>query len=172
MDERSLTGKYLSGRVKIPVPKTRRTPTGRITVKDATENNLKGIDVDIPLGVLTCVTGVSGSGKSSLIIETLYKTLAQRLYHSTERAGACSGIKGLERIDKVIDIDQSPIGRTPRLTRLPTPACSHTLEICSARCRNRACVATSGPLQLQRQGRALRGMPGRRRDKDRDALPA
>ncbi len=113
-NERSITGNYISGRMKIKVPKTRRSPMGKITVKGASENNLKGIDVDIPTGVFTCVTGVSGSGKSSLIIETLYKTLAQRLYHSTDRAGSCSGIKGLERMDKVIDIDQSPIGRTPR----------------------------------------------------------
>jgi len=113
-NERSITGNYISGRMKIPVPVTRRSPHGKITVKSATENNLKGVDADIPLGVFTCVTGVSGSGKSSLVIETLYKTLAQRLYHATERAGACAGIKGLERIDKVIDIDQSPIGRTPR----------------------------------------------------------
>ena len=113
-DEKSLTGKYLSGRVKIPVPMERRTPKRHITVKKPKENNLKGMDVKLPIGVLTCVTGVSGSGKSSLILEVLYKTLAQKFYRSTERAGLSDGITGLEHVDKVIDIDQSPIGRTPR----------------------------------------------------------
>jgi len=112
--ENSLTGKYLSGRLKIEVPATRREAKKHITIKKATENNLKGIDVKVPLGVFTCVTGVSGSGKSSLVLEVLYKTLAQRFYRSTERAGKCDSITGLEKIDKVIDIDQSPIGRTPR----------------------------------------------------------
>ncbi len=110
----SLTGMYLSRRMTIEVPRTRRRSNRHITIKNAAENNLKGIDVKIPLGVLTCVTGVSGSGKSSLILEVLYKTLAQRFYRSTERAGRCDEITGLAQIDKVIDIDQSPIGRTPR----------------------------------------------------------
>ena len=113
-DANSLTGQYLSGRMKIPVPLARRGSKRFITIKNARENNLKGIDVKVPVGVFTCVTGVSGSGKSSLILEVLYKSLAQRFYRSTERAGLCDDITGLEQIDKVIDIDQSPIGRTPR----------------------------------------------------------
>ena len=110
----SLTGAYLSGRIKIPVPTTRKTPTGFITVKGARENNLKNIDVDIPLGVLTCVTGVSGSGKSSLTNEILYKHLASALNRARCIPGKHDTIEGLEQLDKVIDIDQSPIGRTPR----------------------------------------------------------
>ncbi|MHB8172927.1 MAG: excinuclease ABC subunit UvrA [Nitrospirota bacterium] len=113
-NEDSLTGAYLSGRRKILVPWTRRSARKYITIKKARENNLKGIDVRIPLGVLTCVTGVSGSGKSSLVLEVLYKTLAQQFYRSTERAGLSDGVLGLSEVDKVIDIDQSPIGRTPR----------------------------------------------------------
>jgi excinuclease ABC subunit A len=111
----SLTGKYLSQRLAIPVPSQRRQPDSRfLTIKGATENNLKGITINIPLGLFTCVTGVSGSGKSTLVIDTLYRALAQRLYRSKERAGKVEEIKGLEYIDKVIDIDQTPIGRTPR----------------------------------------------------------
>lgn len=110
----SITGQYLSGKLKIPVPKSRRKPTGFITVKGARENNLKNIDVDIPLGVMTCVTGVSGSGKSSLVNEILYKHLAKELNRARTIAGDHDDIIGLEQLDKVIDIDQSPIGRTPR----------------------------------------------------------
>jgi len=110
----SLTGRYLSGELTIPVPKKRRTAERSITIKGATENNLKGVDVEIPLGVMTCVTGVSGSGKSTLIIDTLHKVLSQRLYRSREKAGAYTDILGLDHLDKVINIDQSPIGRTPR----------------------------------------------------------
>ena len=111
----SVTGQYLSGVKKIPVPKKRRAGNGNcLTVKGATENNLKDIDVSIPLGTLTCVTGVSGSGKSSLVGEVLNKTLLGRLNHARTRPGACRCIEGLEHLDKVIDIDQSPIGRTPR----------------------------------------------------------
>ncbi len=110
----SLTGDYLSGRLAIPLPGVRRKATGQLSIKGATANNLKAVDVEIPLGVMTCVTGVSGSGKSSLVLDTLHKALAQRLYRSRERAGAVQAILGLEQLDKVIDIDQSPIGRTPR----------------------------------------------------------
>jgi excinuclease ABC subunit A len=114
-DQDSLTGQYLSGRRTIPLPSKRRPQKkGTIQIKGASENNLKQIDVSIPLGVFTCVTGVSGSGKSTLIIDTLYKTLAQRLYRSKERAGRVHEMKGVRLIDKVINIDQSPIGRTPR----------------------------------------------------------
>ena len=107
--------RYLSGKKKIEVPIVRRPGNGRfLTVKGAQENNLKDIDVRIPLGEFVCVTGVSGSGKSSLINDILYKSLAQSLYRAKERPGKCRGIEGLENIDKVINIDQSPIGRTPR----------------------------------------------------------
>ena len=110
----SLTGAYLSGRIKIPVPAERKKPTGFITVKGARENNLKNIDVDIPLGVMTCITGVSGSGKSSLTNEILYKHLAKTLNRARCIPGKHDDILGIEQLDKVIDIDQSPIGRTPR----------------------------------------------------------
>ena len=111
----SITGQYLSGFKKIPVPSRRRTGNGKhLAVKGATENNLKNIDVSIPLGTLTCVTGVSGSGKSSLVGEVLNKTLLGKLNHARTRPGACACIEGIEYLDKVIDIDQSPIGRTPR----------------------------------------------------------
>lgn len=110
----SVTGAYLSGRIKIEVPKERRQPTGFIKVKGARQNNLKNIDVEIPLGVMTCVTGVSGSGKSSLVNEILYKALARKLNRARTIPGLHDGIEGVELLDKVIDIDQSPIGRTPR----------------------------------------------------------
>ena len=110
----SVTGAYLSGKIKIPVPSERRKPTGFLTVKGARQNNLKNIDVDIPLGVMTCVTGVSGSGKSSLVNEILYKSLAKKLNRARTIAGDHDEILGVENLDKVIDIDQSPIGRTPR----------------------------------------------------------
>ncbi len=110
----SITGAYLSGRIKIPVPEVRRQPTGFLTIKGARENNLKNIDVDIPLGVMTCITGVSGSGKSSLTNEILYKRLARDLNRARCIPGKHDDIVGIEKLDKVIDIDQSPIGRTPR----------------------------------------------------------
>lgn len=110
----SITGAYLSGRIKIPVPDTRKEPAGWIKVRGARENNLKNIDVDIPLGVMTCVTGVSGSGKSSLVNEILYKHLAKELNRARCLSGKHDGIDGVEQLDKVINIDQSPIGRTPR----------------------------------------------------------
>jgi len=113
-NKKSITGAYLSGRIKIPVPETRKEPTGWITVKGARQNNLKNIDVAFPLGVMTCVTGVSGSGKSSLVNEILYKHLAKELNRARMKAGDHDGIEGLEQLDKVINIDQSPIGRTPR----------------------------------------------------------
>lgn len=113
-DPDSITGQYLSGRKFIPVPAKRRKPKGWLKIRGAAENNLKDIDVDIPLGVFTCVTGVSGSGKSSLINEILYKSLARRLNRARTIAGKHKDITGVEKLDKVIDIDQSPIGRTPR----------------------------------------------------------
>ncbi len=110
----SITGAYLSGRIKIPVPETRRKPTGFLKIKGAQENNLKNIDVQIPLGVMTCITGVSGSGKSSLTNEILYKRLARDLNRARVIPGKHKAMEGVEQLDKVIDIDQSPIGRTPR----------------------------------------------------------
>lgn len=112
--EESITGAYLSGRLFIPVPKKRRKPTGFLSIIGASENNLKNINVDIPLGVMTCVTGVSGSGKSSLITEILYKRLARDLNRARTIPGKHEKMIGIEQLDKVIDIDQSPIGRTPR----------------------------------------------------------
>ena len=113
-DPASLTGRYLSGELTIPVPKKRRTASKYLNIVGASENNLRNVDVEIPLGIMTCVTGVSGSGKSTLIIDTLHKVLSQRLYRSREKAGAVKDVLGLEHLDKVINIDQSPIGRTPR----------------------------------------------------------
>lgn len=110
----SITGDYLSGRKKIPVPEVRKEPTGWIKVKGARENNLKNIDVEFPTGIMTCVTGVSGSGKSSLVNEILYKSMAKQLNRARTIPGLCDGVEGLEQLDKVINIDQSPIGRTPR----------------------------------------------------------
>ena len=110
----SVTGQYLSGKVKIPIPQVRRAPQGWLTVRQAQENNLKKVDVNIPIGVFSCVTGVSGSGKSSLVNEILYKSLAKKLNRARTIAGKHKCIEGIEQLDKVIDIDQSPIGRTPR----------------------------------------------------------
>ena len=110
----SVTGQYLSGKLRIPVPETRRRPSGWLTIKGAQEHNLKNIDVQFPLGIFTCVTGVSGSGKSSLVNEILYKVLANKLNHARHIPGKFKSIEGFEALDKVIDIDQSPIGRTPR----------------------------------------------------------
>ena len=112
--EKSITGAYLSKKLQIPVPETRKEPKGWLTVRGAAENNLKNIDVEIPLGVMTCVTGVSGSGKSSLVNEILYKSLAKKLNRARTIPGKHKGIEGVEQLDKVINIDQSPIGRTPR----------------------------------------------------------
>ena len=111
---KSITGQYLSGKLQIPVPSVRRKPAGFLTIRKAAENNLKNIDVKIPLGIMTCVTGVSGSGKSSLVNEILYKSLARKLNRARIIPGKHKCIEGVEQLDKVIDIDQSPIGRTPR----------------------------------------------------------
>ena len=113
-NENSITGAYLSGKIKIPVLAERKKPTGWLTVKGAKQNNLKNIDVKFPLGVFTCVTGVSGSGKSSLVNEILYKSLAKKLNRARTIPGEHKEILGIEQLDKVINIDQSPIGRTPR----------------------------------------------------------
>lgn len=113
-NSRSITGRYLSGRESIQVPERRRPHNSYIEVLGAAENNLKNLDVRFPLGVFTCITGVSGSGKSTLVVDILYRSISQRLYRANERAGKHDDIRGIEQIDKVIDIDQSPIGRTPR----------------------------------------------------------
>jgi excinuclease ABC subunit A len=114
-DARSVTGKYLSGLLEIPVPEKRKKPDRRrLTLKGLRANNLKNIDVEIPVGLITCVTGVSGSGKSTLVVDTLYRNLARILYKSREKVGSVESIKGLEFVDKVIDVSQAPIGRTPR----------------------------------------------------------
>jgi excinuclease ABC subunit A len=111
----SITGQYLSGTKKIPQPKARRSGSGKyLVIKGAKENNLKDISVSIPLGKFVCVTGVSGSGKSTLVSDVLYKNLAKLFYKAKEKAGRCNGIQGVDLIDKVVNIDQSPIGRTPR----------------------------------------------------------
>jgi excinuclease ABC subunit A len=141
--EASITGGYLSGRLSIPIPKKRRRPAskkGWLTIRQATANNLQGIDVRIPLGLMTCVTGVSGSGKSSLVIETLFKGAVGFLAQRPGKTTKLSAIEGLEEIDKVIDIDQSPIGRTPRsnpatYTGLLTPVRELLVRLPEARAR-------------------------------------
>ncbi|MFH1263830.1 MAG: excinuclease ABC subunit UvrA [Pseudomonadota bacterium] len=137
----SLTGQYLSGRRSIPLPEKRRVPRGkRIRIRGARANNLKGIDVEFPIGLFTCITGVSGSGKSTLVVDTLWPLLKQHLYESKDTAGAVDGVDGLNYVDKVIDIDQSPIGRTPRsnpatYTGLFTPLRELFAELPEARMR-------------------------------------
>jgi excinuclease ABC subunit A len=113
-NERSLTGCYLSKQISIPVPEARRKPRGFLVIKGACENNLKELDVSFPLGVFTCVTGVSGSGKSTLVIDTLYNALCSKFYGGRERIGSHRAIEGFDKIDKVVNVDQTPIGRTPR----------------------------------------------------------
>src|SRR3712207_1521203 len=110
----SLTGQFLSGSKTIPVPAERRKPSGYVEILGATQHNLKKVDVQVPLGTLTCVTGVSGSGKSTLVNEVLYKSVANRLHRARQRPGSHRGVRGLDQLDKIIQVDQSPIGRTPR----------------------------------------------------------
>jgi excinuclease ABC subunit A len=112
--EESLTGQFLSGAREIPLPKKRRTPSGYVEIRGAKQHNLRGVDVKVPLGALTCVTGVSGSGKSTLVNEVLYKAVSNRLHRARQRAGAHTAVLGLDQLDKIIQVDQSPIGRTPR----------------------------------------------------------
>ena len=173
----SLTGQYLSGFRQIPIPKNRREPknTGNrwLTIKGAKANNLQNVTASIPLGTFTCVTGVSGSGKSTLIIETLYKALARRLNGAREHPGEHSALDGLGHLDKVVDIDQSPIGRTPRSNPATyTGAFSPIRDWFAAAAGIDRARLQARPLLVQRQGRPLRGLPGRRRHQDRDALLA
>ena len=173
---RASPGKYLSGEEEIAIPEQAAAgPTRRrlIRVIGATGNNLKNVTAEIPLGVFTCVTGVSGGGKSTLIIETLYKALARRLNGASDALPPHQKIEGIEHLDKIIDIDQSPIGRTPRSNPATYTGAFGPIrdwytglpEVQGARLSGR-------PLLLQREGRPLRGLPGRRRRQDRDALPA
>ena len=171
----SLTGDYLSGRRRIEVPRLRRPVQKDRVVKvvGARANNLKHIDATFPLGTFTCVTGVSGGGKSTLVIDTLYKAAARRLMGAGESPSPHDRIEGLDQLDKIIDIDQSPIGRTPRsnpatYTDLFAPIRDWFAELPeSARSRLQA-----RPVFVQREGRTLRGVPGRRAAEDRDALSA
>ena len=174
-DPASITGQYITGRRRIEVPAVRRQGHlgQRLTVKGARANNLKNITVDFPLGTFTCITGVSGGGKSSLIVDTLYKALARFLNGAREHPGPHDAILGTEHLDKIVDIDQSPIGRTPRsnpatYTGAFTPIRDWFAGLPEAKARGYG----PGRFLVQRQGRTLRGVPGRRRHQDRDALPA
>ena len=139
----SITGQYLSGARKVPVPEVRRPGNGGfLTVRKARQNNLKGIDVKIPLGTFTCVSGVSGSGKSSLVNEILYKTLAAELNGAKAKPGLSDGIDGMEQLDKVIDIDQSPIGGRPGRIPPPIRGYSPTSGSCSLRPPMQKCGVT------------------------------
>ena len=155
----SITGAYLSGRIKIPVPKERRSPTGWIKIRGARENNLKNIDVDVPLGIMTCVTGVSGSGKSSLINEILYKALAKKLNRARTIPGDHDGIDGVEQLDKIIAIDQSPIGRTPRSNPATyTGVFDLIRDLIRSDHRREGEGILKGTVQLQCKGRPMRGL--------------
>ena len=169
-NENSITGAYLSGRRKILVPEERRKPTGYLTIKGARQNNLKNIDVDIPLGIFTCVTGVSGSGKSSLVNEILYKRLARDLNRARTIPGEHDDIIGIEKLDKVIAIDQSPIGRTPRSNPATYTGAFDLIRDLFASTSD-AKALLQGTFQLQCQGRTLRGMRRRWNNQDRDAFP-
>jgi excinuclease ABC subunit A len=176
MASNSMTAQYLSGRREIPVPGERRAGFGKqakLKIVGARHNNLKNINVEIPLGVFTCVTGVSGGGKSTLVIETLYNALAKRLHDARLHPGEHDKIEGIEYLDKVIDIDQSPIGRTPRSNPATyTGAFTPIRDWFSGLPGSQGARLQGRPLLLQREGRPLRGLRGRRRHQDRDALPA
>ena len=172
--KRSITGAYLSGRKAVEVPGHRREGNGKfLRVVGARENNLANITVDFPLGKFICVTGVSGSGKSTLVNEILYKTLAAAMNGARSRPGQCDEVEGMEWVDKVIGIDQSPIGRTPPLQprHLYRRVHRHPHPVCRDPGRQNARLR-AGAVQLQRQGRPLRSLRGRRHFADRDALSA
>ena len=169
---RSITGAYLSGRRKVPVPAARRKPSGYITVRGARAHNLKNIDVRFPLGVMTCVTGVSGSGKSSLVNEILFKSLSRQLNRSRLRAGDHDTIEGVEQLDQ--DHRHRPVAHRPHAALQPRHLYRrvrpHPRRVCRHQRRSRPRLQGQ-PLQLQRQGRPLRGLLRRRHPQDRDALP-
>ena len=171
---RSLTGQYISGQKQVMYRFARRQTNGKaITILGARENNLKQIDVSFPLGVMTVVTGVSGSGKSTLVNDILYRALAKAIYRSREEAGAHKSIAGTEFIDKVIRIDQSPIGRTPRSNPATyTGVFTQIRDLYAMLPGVARARLQGGALLVQRGGRTLRGLPGRRTAAHRDELPA
>ena len=171
----SLTGHYLSGERTVAIPTRRRArdPGRELAIVGAHGNNLKNVTATIPLGLFTCVTGVSGGGKSTLIIDTLYKAAARALNGANEPPAPHDRIEGLSEIDKVIDIDQSPIGRTPRSNPATYTGRLHAdPRLVRRAAGGEGARLSAGPLLFQRQGRAVRGVSGRRRDQDRDALSA
>ena len=169
----SVTGQFLSGKRAIAVPERRTEDHGSFWVRGASQHNLKDIDVEFPVGKFVCVTGVSGSGKSTLVNEIVFKALANRLHRMRVKPGEHDELEGIERFDKVIDIDQSPIGRTPR----SNPATYTELfdahpRAVLADARGEGARLQAGPVLVQRARRPLRDLQGRRDDQDRDALPA